>query len=101
MKLNINVTKKDIRYGKQADPAGCAIARALSRNKDIVKMSVLPDSTVITMKHGKKFKTLAARNKTNVSEFIKNFDNDVKVEPIKFALNFCTVSTAKAYTSVI
>ena len=48
MKLNINVTKKDIRYGKQAEPAGCAIARALARNKSIVKMSVLPDSTVIT-----------------------------------------------------
>lgn len=101
MKLNINVTKKDIRYGKQAEPAGCAIARALARNKSIVKMSVLPDSTVITMKHGKKFKTLAARNQSSVTKFIKDFDNDEKVKPFKFSLSFSTVSTSKAYTSVI
>ena len=100
MKFNVNVIQKDIRYGEKAEPSKCAVARALKRDKRVIKASVLPDSTAITIKHNGSIKTMVARNPRDVAKFIKNFDYDIKVQTVKFQLSFTSGYKASLYSAV-
>ena len=99
MKFNVNVTQKDIRYGVKAEPSKCAIARALKRDKRVIRASVLPDSTVITIKQNGSTRTMVAKNSCEIAKFIKNFDYDIKVQPVKFKLSFASGYRTSSYAN--
>ena len=66
MKFTFNITKNNIKNGKQADPANCAIARAVEnniKNKGLKfkRVSVLPND--ITIKY---FNEKTKRNSESV-----------------------------------
>jgi hypothetical protein len=95
MKLTFNITKNNIKNGKQADPANCAIARAVKNNiknkgLKLKRVSVLPND--ITIKYfnekTKRNRTISANMPNSGFQFIKAFDSGYKVQPFKLELNF-------------
>jgi len=104
MHLKLNVTGRDIAKGEKANPANCAIARALMRNKAICpsRVSVFYDKCLIqaTNKVGRTVNYIA-RLPDEASTFVHRFDNFKAVAPLKFALNLTRTSKAENIFSAI
>ena len=78
----VNVTKRDIKYGKPVDSNCCPIARAMKRIKNVTKICV--DLNLVNYHIKNKYH----ENKLPVSAkcFIDDFDRGCKVKPFKFKL---------------
>ena len=95
MKSKFNITKNNIKNGKQADPADCAIAQAVKRemNKQGVKIknvSVLPYDIRMDVFNSKTNKVchLSATMPEYGANFIKKFDSGEKVKPFELEVTF-------------
>lgn len=95
MKSKFNITQSNIKNGKQADPANCAIAKAIKNEMKkqgikVKNVSVLPFDVKLDMFSIKKnkFIHLNAVMPKNGCDFIKSFDHGKKVTPFALELTF-------------
>jgi hypothetical protein len=88
MKINLNVTNKNIKDAKIADPSNCPIAKALKRKvKGLTNVYVYGKDAHLVIKKGNRnyrYNTHLARV---ASKFVARFDAGLAVIPFKFSLN--------------
>lgn len=89
MKMNLNVTNKNIEDAKIADPSNCPIAHALKRTvRNLKKVYVYGKDAHLVVRRGKRnYRYTASLNKI-ASGFVNRFDSGLAVAPFKFNLNF-------------
>ncbi|NBW57874.1 hypothetical protein EBR43_08860 [bacterium] len=89
MLTNIKVTRANINEGVKATPNKCPIANSLaSKFNKITYVSVLPDTTTITLMKNKKTVTYRASTPKHAGNFIRKFDDGKLVKPIQIKFNF-------------
>lgn len=95
MKSKFNITENNIKNGKQADPANCAIAQAVKREMKkqgvkIKNVSVLPYDIRMDIFNSKtnKISHLSAVMPEHGANFIKKFDSGEKVKPFVLEVSF-------------
>lgn len=101
MKLNLRITKNDIKDGERSNPSNCAIARSIKRNKNITVKSVSVFHDVCIVKKANKSGNLASYVATlpqKAQTFVRNFDHSLRVTPFALNLNFAKTSSARAAT---
>lgn len=89
MNINLNVTGKNIRDAKVADPSNCPIANALKRSvKGLRKVFVYGRNAHIVVKKGNRSTRYSTNLAKEASQFVSRFDAGLAVLPFKFKLNF-------------
>ena len=89
MHLKLNITNKDITLGEKANPANCAIARAIKRNRTVKTscVSVFHDMCIIHAKKQGKIMSYSAPLPKVASDFIHRFDHSKAVSPVSFCID--------------
>jgi len=89
MNINLNVTGKNIRDAKIADPSNCPIAKALKRTVNgLKKVYVYGRNAHIVVKKGNRSVRYSTNLVKEASQFVSRFDAGLAVIPFKFKLNF-------------
>ena len=89
MNINLNVTNKNIRDAKVADPSNCPIAKALKRSvKGLKQVYVYGRNAHIVVKKGNRNVRYSTDLAKEASKFVSRFDAGLAVLPFKFNLNF-------------
>ena len=86
-KLNLKITKANIRNGERTNPGKCPIANSiLEKVKNVIYVCVLPNEATIKVKNGKN--VVAYRGKLDASghNFVRNFDDGLRVNPFSLKL---------------
>ena len=101
--MNLKITKSDIKSGKIHDPANCAIARSIKRGyakkhkmNDIVDVNVFADHASISVYESNKIVTYSAKMNNKATQFVYNFDNNVRVKPLYLNIPFKQTNCFKA-----
>lgn len=90
--MSFNITNKDISKGKQADPNGCAIARAIYKNKKVKSAKVFHDTCHIKVIEKNKIKSYRAQMPDEARMFVRRFDLGQAVAPFRLAVELVSVS---------
>ena len=89
MNINLNVTNKNIRDAKVADPSNCPIAKALKRSvRGLKDVYVYGKNAHITIKKGNRCTRYTTDLVQVATKFVQRFDAGLAVLPFKFNLNF-------------
>ena len=89
MKINLNVTGKNIKDAKVADPSNCPIANALKKTvKGLKNVYVYGKDAHLVIKRGNKNYRYTSSLAKIASHFVTRFDSGLAVAPFKFQLNF-------------
>lgn len=89
MNIKLNVTNKNIRDAKVADPSNCPIAKALKRSvKGLRDVYVYGKNAHITIKNGNRCTRYTTDLAQIASSFVRRFDAGLAVLPFKFTLSF-------------
>lgn len=101
--MNLKITKSDIKNGKIHDPANCAIARSIKRGyakkhkmNEIVDVNVFADHASISVYESNKIVTYSAKMNNKATQFVYNFDNNVRVKPLYLNIPFKQTNRFKA-----
>lgn len=85
-KLDIKITKANIKNGERTNPGKCPIANSIVENVDnVIYVCVLPNEATIKVKRGKKITAYRGALPATGYNFVRNFDDGLKVLP--FALH--------------
>ena len=90
--MSFGITNKDITKGKQADPNGCAIARAMYRNRKVKSVKVFHDTCHIQVVEKNKIKSYRAQMPEEARTFVRRFDAGLAVAPFHLTVNLTAVS---------
>jgi hypothetical protein len=90
--ISFHITNRDIVKGKQADPAGCAIARAIHRNKTVKSVKVFHDTCHIQVMEKNKVKSYRAPMPVEARAFVRRFDAGLAVAPFHLAVDLTAVA---------
>ena len=90
--MSFNITNKDISKGIQTDPKGCAIARAIYRNKMIKSVKVFHDTCHIQVIEKNKIKSYRATMPDEARAFVRRFDSGLAVAPFYLTVDLFTVN---------
>lgn len=82
--IRINVTKKDIRYGKRGEARNCPIARACKR-AGLKQVNVL-GYQVYAAQALVDYDERTFKMPIKAQRFVKSYDNGEKVSPFSFTL---------------
>lgn len=92
-KLNLKITKANIKNGERTNPSKCPIANSiLEKVRNAIYVSVLPGEATIKVKNGRN--TIAYRGALPKDgyEFVKSFDDGLKVNPFSLTLKLNKLS---------
>ena len=90
--MSFNITNKDIAKGKQSDPNGCAIARAMYRSKKVKSVKVFHDTCHVQVVEKNKIKSYRAQMPEEARSFVRRFDSGLAVAPFHLTVNLTAVS---------
>jgi hypothetical protein len=76
--LRVNVTRRDIRQGLEANPSKCPVALAICRHKGLGRVAVGTSIVRIASRYYDLPKKAA--------KFIRSFDDDKRVKPVRFQI---------------
>jgi hypothetical protein len=99
VRVNLKITKSDIKDGERSNPSNCAIARSVKRNKNVSVKSVSVFHDVCILKkinRAGKISSYVASLPEKAQNFVRNFDHNLKVLPFALNLSFVKTSSAKA-----
>jgi hypothetical protein len=88
MKIDISVTKRDIKRGKREDSTLCPITYAVRRSLGIKLNQIIVGSGGIMVEILKGRTRLKAKLPEEARGFVTIFDASGKAEPLKFKLDF-------------
>jgi len=87
-KLDLRISKTNIKNGEQTNPGKCPIANSIMESvKNVIYVSVLPNEATIKVKKGNKIVAYRGSLPKEGNQFVKNFDDGLKVTPFKMSLN--------------
>jgi len=85
-KVELRITKKNIKNGEQTNPGKCPIANSIIESiRNIIYVSVLPNEATFKVKRGKKILTYRGKLPEKGNMFVRNFDDGLKVKPFKLS----------------
>jgi hypothetical protein len=88
-KINLKITKANIKNGERANPGNCPIANSIrGKIKNVIYVSVMPGEATIKVKQGKTIAAYKGILPKKGYNFIKNFDVGSKVSPFTLSLKF-------------
>jgi len=88
-RVNLTITKANIKNGEAVNPGKCPIANSILENvKNVYYVSVLPDQVAIKIKKGNKITAYRSNTPKSANTFIKRFDDGQKVTPFSLKLSF-------------
>ena len=86
-KLNLRITKANIKNGEQTNPGKCPIANSIIENvKNVIHVCVLPNEATIKVKNGNRVTAYRGKLPTKAHSFVRNFDEGLKVKPFVLSL---------------
>ena len=92
-RVNLKITKANIKNGVAVNPGKCPIANSILENvKNAYYVCVLPDQVAIKVKKGSKITAYRSQTPKVANTFIKKFDDGQKVTPFSFGLSLVKVN---------
>jgi len=86
-RLQLKITRANIKNGEQANPGKCPIANSLIENiRNLIYVSVLPNEATIKVKNGKSITAYRGSLPEKGNSFVKNFDGGKRVNPFSLTL---------------
>jgi len=86
-KINLNITKDNIKNGERTNPGKCPIANSVMDTvKNVIYVSILPQEATIKVKTGKKIEAFRGKLPEKAFNFIRNFDDGLRVNPFNLTL---------------
>jgi len=86
-RLNLSITRANIKWGEQANPSKCPIANSIKDSiKNVTYVCVLPNEATIKVKRGKNILSYKSKMPAEGNNFVRNFDDGFKVTPFKLTL---------------
>ncbi len=89
MRINLNVTNKNIKDAKIADPSNCPIAKALKRTvRGLKNVYVYGKDAHLVIKKGNRNYRYTSNLARIATQFVTRFDAGLAVVPFKLRLDF-------------
>ena len=86
-KLDLKITKANIKNGERTNPGKCPIANSIKDTvKNLIYVSILPGEATIKVKNGKNITAYRGALPKRGYNFIKSFDDGSIVNPFNLTL---------------
>lgn len=86
-KLNLKITRANIKEGERTNPGKCPIANSIMESvRNVIYVCVLPNEATIKVKKGNKVTAYRGSLPANGHNFVRNFDDGLKVVPFSLEL---------------
>jgi len=92
-KINLKITKANIKSGERTNPGKCPIANSIMENmRNVIYVCVLPNEATVKVKNGKSITAYRGSLPAVGNNFVRNFDDGLRVQPFNLTLQLNKLS---------